>query len=208
MAIAQHITQINLKPEQERTPQEKLACNENLALYLALPHICEHMASASGFVRSAKDCLKCEYYSKFPEISSGNSFRRQGFPFGKSPSKSSSEIFAQWRRPYKSPPLNQAYPDLCLCQPFPFTTIFEAKYFNKESNSAAEEAIVSGVREVAYYRGLPWDYDYGCLLAYDSSSGSYLKNAWSSVGAKRLFWEDANIFVMVVRGVRGEAIPR
>ena len=77
-----------------------------------------------------------------------------------------------------------------------FRTIFEGKYF-AGSNLNWPKKIVSGVWEAVHYRVLPWDYDYSCLLAYDASPGAYLKEAWASVIAKRLFWEDANIFVMV-----------
>lgn len=201
LAVQELIGRIRAKPMYERTPKELLACNENLCFYLALPHVFSSMTEVHGInAVSARQSLLCEYYTKFPEFSSGNSYRRQGFPFGKDTTKSTAEILKGWRNPYKSPPENQAYPDLCLSHPFPFRTIFEAKYFNTNNLNAAEKALVTGVREIAYYLGLPWDYEYGCLVVYDASENNLFQAAWESIAAKRLFWDDGNIFVMTVRG--------
>ena len=73
---------------------------------------------------------------------------------------------------------------------------------------------MAGVYEVAFYRGLPpassaqatkldWGYDFACLLAY--SDGAYLQEAWDLVTSKRLFWDDAHVFVMIVRGSRQQS---
>jgi len=73
----------------------------------------------------------------------------------------------------------------------------------------AETNLVKGVYETAYYRGIPpslseensgWDYDFGCFLVYDASDGAYMQQAWDSVTSKSMFWDGANIFVMIVRG--------
>ena len=86
------------------------------------------------------------------------------------------------------------------------------KFFDGESLSFAEKALVAGVYEAAFYlpstsqddtRKTKWDYDFGCLLAYDASDGAYLKRAWASVHCRRLFWEDAQVFVMILRGQNG-----
>jgi hypothetical protein len=201
--IRKMVEDIKNKPVNTRTEIEKLACGENNVFYLALPFIFDQVKAASGFDdTAARKSILCEYHSKFPQYSSGNSFRsRQGHPFGKNIKADVSDILKYWRNPYNpSFPANQAYPELCLRSPFMFRTIFEGKYFKAGSVAAAEQALVTGVWEVAYYRGLPWNYEYGCLLAYDASPDASLKETWASVGAKRLFWEDANVFVMVVRG--------
>ena len=58
------------------------------------------------------------------------------------------------------------------------------------------------VCETVFYRRLPacdgWAYDFGCLVAYDVSSRAYLRAAWESVASKPLFWDHANVFVMIV----------
>jgi hypothetical protein len=84
--------------------------------------------------------------------------------------------------------------------------VFDAKYFVSNSEAEAKKALVGGVYEVACYRGLPpdattkhgWDYDYGCLLAYDASDDGILKKAWASVTHKSEFWDGGNIYVMVI----------
>jgi hypothetical protein len=123
------------------------------------------------------------------------------------------EIFQSWTKVPSSLPLNQAYPDFCLRPPFPFKIVFDAKYFLQNSRSAANKALVEGAYEVMFYRGLPfanarnaqepsWDYEYGCLLAYDASDDGVLESAWDSVRCKDTFWDGGNIFVMIVRGTK------
>jgi len=74
--------------------------------------------------------------------------------------------------------------------------------------------LIDGVYEAAHYRGLPkvpskstgepeWDYDFGCLLAYDASDGGTLEAAWKSVRNKSAFWGGGNIYVMIIRGTSG-----
>jgi predicted glycosyltransferase len=102
---------------------------------------------------------------------------------------------------------------LSISTPFPFKIVFDAKFFTGKSPSVADEALVTGVHEVVFYRGLPsasseyaarsgWSYDFGCLLAYDASAGAFLQKAWDSVLSKRLFWDDAHVFVMILRGAK------
>jgi hypothetical protein len=201
------------KPEAEKSPQEKLACKENVFLYhFVLPEVSEHLKTVNGLsAEEAKEALLCEYHSKFPSLSSANAYRRQGHPFRKDVGMTSKEIMESWKKPKNSFPLNQAYPDLCLSGPFPFKIVFDTKYFSKGSLIAAEKTLVEGVYEAAFYRGLPpatsrdaakpgWGYDFGCLIAYDASHRGYLREAWSSVASKHLFWEDAHVFVMILRG--------
>ena len=133
--------------------------------------------------------------------------------FGKNLGLGVDKIIQTWTKPPGALPLNQAYPDFCLRSPFPFKITFDAKYFFQNSESAANKALVEGAYEAMFYRGLPsvaarnthepsWDYDYGCLLAYDASDDGILESVWRSVRCKGAFWDGANIFVMIVRGTK------
>lgn len=113
------------------------------------------------------------------------------------------KIIARWRRPPTGTPANESWPEAGLVSPFPATILFEAKYFKDETAKKAEIELIKSTFETMYYRGLPpsgdWSYDYGCLVAFDVSKKAFLKETWQSVAAKNLFWESANIYVMVVR---------
>lgn len=187
---------------------------ENVFLYYVLPSVFEYMQTVSGIgPLEARASMLCEYYGKVPNLSSGNPFRRAAHPFRKTLGLSPEEIIETWTKQPGHIPLNQAYPDFCLRSPFPFKIIFDAKYFSQNSESAANKALVEGAYETMFYRGLPltpprtplepsWDYDYGCLLACDASDDGLLENVWKSVRCKSAFWDGANIFVMIVRGVK------
>jgi hypothetical protein len=212
--LATLVSTIWKKPANEKGPREKLACKENIFLYhFALPEIFAALSEIMS-VEEARQCIRCEYFRKFPEFSSGNAFRTSSHPFPKSAKNTSThELLNKWRSK-PTFPIYQAFPDLALSEPLPYRMVFDAKYFEIESEAAAEEALVSVIFEAFYYRGLPadnassngspWPFEYACLLAYDSTAGGYLKKVWESVACKSSFWDDANIYVMVVRGeVRG-----
>jgi hypothetical protein len=67
------------------------------------------------------------------------------------------------------------------------------------------------IHEVFFYLGLArlpesaeraaWDYDFGCVLALDSSKEGGLVEAWKEVkpAVKSGIWEGANIYVMLLR---------
>jgi hypothetical protein len=110
----------------------------------------------------------------------------------------------EWTKAKTQYPINQAYPDLATRRPFPFSIVFDVKYFESGSSSKAEDDLVNGVYEVMHYRGLPrvaprstndpgWDYDYGCLFAYDASEDGVLASTWKSVVSKEAFWDGANV---------------
>jgi hypothetical protein len=194
------------KPRHLKSEREKIESKENVAFYaFAIPKIFELAKAEGGLTDSeTRKALRCVYYGKFPEFSDSNPFRKRGYPFSKKWGLSTSEVMRSWQTPRSSnTPSNQAWPEAGLVAPFPWSILFEAKYFEEETLSAAEHSLVSGVYETAFYRGLPgdddWNYDFGCLLAYDVSEGAYLKQAWDSVVDKRLFWEHGHIFVMIVR---------
>lgn len=194
------------KPAHAKTPQERLACRENVFLYhFALPEIFEHVRSAVDFdVGAAVRSLGCEYYQKFPQYAGSNGLRRAGYPFAKKMGLASRTVMTTWKRARRTFPLNQTFPDLALFEPFPFRIVFDGKFFDQDSLPAGESALVEGVYEVAHYRGLPRErgcsYDFGCLLAYDASDDGYMEHAWQTVAQKSLFWEDANVFVAIIRG--------
>jgi hypothetical protein len=189
---------------------------ENRFLYhFVFPQIFAQMQTMPGIgPKEARLSLLCEYHAKVSDISSGNSFRRAGYPFGKA-MRSAEETMSTWTSDAKRTfPLNQAYPDFAIRAPFPDKIVFDAKYFDGNSEAAAAKALVDGVYEAAHYRGLPrvpaksagqpeWDYDFGCLLAYDASDEGILDAAWKAVRDKSAFWEGGNIFVMIIRGTSG-----
>lgn len=198
------------KPKEEKSPQELLACKENIFIYhFVLPEIWKCTATVDGMNPSmARQSIRCEYHSKFPHISSANAYRVQGYPFPKNLGVSQKDIFAKWTKQSGGIPINQAYPDFALGHPFPFRTVFDGKLFEDGSYEDAKRALVAGVYEAAFYRGLPassplgtgWGYDFGCLLAYDASDGAHLQHAWNSIRHKQTFWSDANVYVMILRG--------
>jgi hypothetical protein len=203
-----------LMPQLEVQNNNPSKIRENIFLYHMLPYIYEHMQTVPGIgPAEARTSLLCEYHSKVPNISSGNPFRRSGHPFGKNPRRDFDAIMQSWTKTPGTIPLNQAYPDFCFRPPFPFQIVFDAKYFFQNGETAANKALVEGVYEAAFYRGLPsapaknsfepsWDYEYGCLMAYDASDNGALENAWDSVKCKSVFWDGANIFVMIIRGAK------
>jgi hypothetical protein len=187
---------------------------ENRFLYhFAIRHISAQMQTVTGIGQAeARKALLCEYHAKASDIASGNAFRRSGYPFGKAVGLDVEQTMQGWTAENKSAyPFNQAYPDLGIRSPFPYKIVFDAKYFDNNSSASAEKALVEGVYEAAHYRSLPkvtsrstsdpgWDYEFGCLLAYDASDAGVLETAWTSVRKKSAFWEGGNIFVMIIRG--------
>src|SRR5205814_10555106 len=83
------------KPKSEKSPQEQLACKENIFLYhFALPVISKHVISFGGLdTEQARIAVRCEYYSKFPQLSSANAHRALGHPFGKHRLAGSKDVF-------------------------------------------------------------------------------------------------------------------
>jgi hypothetical protein len=208
------------KPVKEDS--DKLESRENIPFYKwAIPGIFEHGRECAKITsEEMRSALRCVYFEKYPAYSKANPFRKGGHPFSKkwgaellSQSDDSEltekkrkiydKIIARWRKPPTGTPANASWPEAGLLQPFPATILFEAKYFKDENSKKAESDLINSTFETMYYRGLPpsgdWSYEYGCLVAFDVSSKAFLKETWESVAAKNLFWEDANIYVMVVR---------
>jgi hypothetical protein len=199
------------KPKHEKTEREKLESKENIPFYnFAAPQIFELGKSTANLTEDEmRRAFRCVYYGKFPELSASNVFRKSGHPFSKKWGLSPNKIMEAWRKPPTSnTPANQAWPEAALSRPFPFKILFEAKYFEGDSAESAQNELVSAIYEAVFYRGLPpsdeWGYEFACLLAYDVSTGAHLKTAWESITSKRLFWDDANVFVMIVRSNKSQ----
>lgn len=150
-----------------------------------------------------------ESYRSLPGIASGTPARSRKHPFTKVTKVSPGGVIARWKT---HNPLTQSCPDIALRSPSPYTIVFEGKYFRKGGRQAAETALVDGIYQSFFYRGLPplsptrrhagWTYEFACLMAYDASPDASLLNAWRSLPAivKEGCREGANIYVMVLRG--------
>jgi hypothetical protein len=208
-------------PIQMRTLMATLAKNgkgpsricENIFIYnYALPIVTDYMKTVKGIgPDEVRRSMLCEYHEQVRSTSSGNPFRRAGHPFRKDSKLDVDKIMQTWTKEGTSP-LNQAFPDFAVRPPFPHKVVFEAKYFSGNTEAAAKSALVGGAYETMFYRSLSplpatsdpndpgWDYDYGCLLAYDASEDGLLKKAWGTVRCKGAFWNGGNIFIMILRG--------
>jgi hypothetical protein len=157
----------------------------------------------------ARLALLSESSEGLPRLTSGSPSRSAKHPFSKVIGIKPKQLFEQWKR---TKGLTRSCPDLALRDPAPHRVVFEAKYFRQGSVPAAESALVQGMYEAFFYGGLPtrmekpprasWNYDYGCLLIYDGSSGRSVIEAWGSLGrqVRTACWDGANIYVMVLRG--------
>lgn len=140
-----------------------------------------------------------EGYVNFKEIASGSPMSAFKHPFKKQ-FNAVSNIAKSWWSSSKESPLCNACPDFALSSPCPYKVVGETKYFWKGGIEAAKTELVRGIYQCFYYRGLPWDYEYACLLAYDASDNGSLTEAWRTVDprVKAACWNSANIFVMVL----------
>jgi hypothetical protein len=89
--------------------------------------------------------------------------------------------------------------------------VFEGKLFRSGSLEMAKSALVNGIFESFFYRGLPTlltgkeegggAYDLGCFVAYDASPQGKLQEARSSINAKvaESCREGLGVRVMVLR---------
>lgn len=182
---------------------------------LVAPLLFEHMQTVPGIGQSeARQSLVSDYWHSMPEFCSQSSARTEHYLFGKQlGGEFASEIMARWKG-QRGKILRQPYPDFAFRRPFPHKILIEGKYF---SGGNAERSLVEALHETCFYRGLPfvpeappkpaWDYDFGCLIAYDASESGDLLSAWNSVIPKAKFWESASVYVMVLGGERvGDAV--
>jgi hypothetical protein len=183
--------------------KHKVACRENIWLYfVALSEV--HQALCKTFnltEKEARRALGGEYHAKFPEFLGHNPFRQHGHVLPKS-KQANSSIVMKWLGDGNKLPLFQSFPDLAIAEPAPCRIVFDAKYY---VTGDPQKALLNGVEEVAYYRGLPRTreggslYDFGCLLAYDASEKGELWRLWQEIGNKDQFWNSANIQPIILR---------
>lgn len=156
--------------------------------------------------------LLSESYRSHPTIASGSPKSALRHPFTKVLGATAKSVAGRWWDKATKSCVSQSCPDLALRSPCPYTTLFEAKYFPKGGAEAAKTALVTGIYQSFYYRGLPhvekdkryaaWDYDFSCFLICDSTDKGSVFSAWDDVRSdiSRGCWEGGNIYVMVLRG--------
>lgn len=161
---------------------------------------------------SARQAFLCESYRALPQYCTGTPARRLRHPFDKKLSSSAQDVYKRWSGETSRVPLTQSCPDFAFREPFPYTIVFEAKYFHSDSGAAARSELVTDAYQAIFYRSLPsdrtdddrpdWCYEFSCLFAYDASTEGYLLDAWESLSSevKVGFWEGANVYVMILRG--------
>jgi hypothetical protein len=170
----------------------------------------DELRNQSGLVNERpKLALLSESWKGLPALTSGTPSRSAKHPFSKVIGIKPKQIFEQWK---STKGLTRSCPDLALRDPAPHRVVFEAKYFRRGGESAAKSALVQGIYEAFFYRGLPtrmekpphasWNYDYGCLLIYDGSRDGTVNEAWRSLDrqVRTACWDGANIYVMVLQG--------
>ena len=103
-------------------------------------------------------------------------------------------------------------PDMGITDPAPHSTVIEAKYFRGNTLDEAQKALANSVYEAFYYRALPnleanddagpWSFDYGCLIAYDTTERGLLHEAWSRLASdvRKSFWTGAGVKVILLGG--------
>lgn len=202
----------NIDPQTSKPDQREVTFLNKLVV----PLLSEHMQTVPGIGKAeALQSLVGDNRNSIIEYCSGNAARPLDHPFEKKFGEKPGDIMNRWKGEGKSqsmngkPPktLKAAWPDFAFRPPFPHKIIFEGKYF---PGGNAENALVEAVYEACFYLGLPfvpamrekpaWDYKFACLIAYDASENGRLKTAWDCVIPKAAFWENANVYVMVLGG--------
>jgi hypothetical protein len=179
---------------------------------VALHAIAESIRDIPGMTEEkARESLLSETFRNIPDISAASPARRLRQPFNKALIRNPHETYERWSA--GSNPLTQSCPDFAIGPPSPYRILFEAKYFHDGSERAAKSELVKGTYQTFFYRALPddsvnsdrpdWDYPYSCYFAYDASPGGVLMDAWTKLRpeVKSGFWEGANVYVMVLRGL-------
>lgn len=165
-----------------------------------VPGIQEYLTSESLKLsgEEAKKALLAEGYENFRDKASGTPKSPFRHPFTKRFSTTTS-IVTSWWDSAKGSPVKEACPDFALR--LPYRVVGETKYFREGGIEAAKTELVKGIYQCFFYRGLPWDYEYACFLAYDASGKGSLAKAWGQENVatvRKACWEGANIFVMIL----------
>lgn len=162
---------------------------------------------------AARHALLNEYHRSMLDVSCASPGRTIKHPFTKTMAAAPAAIYSSWTQQEGKKGLTSSWPDFALREPFPHKILFEGKFFRTGSRQYAERELVKDIYQAFFYRGLPfvpanergraaWDYDYACLIAYDSSPQGSLMAAWSDISSavRRGFWQGANIYVMLLGG--------
>jgi hypothetical protein len=196
------------------TKERHLSFPEGAFLNLyGIPLVSRYLTSAAvGLTKQrAKVALLSESYRHWPEVCSNSPRSMEKHPFKKTIGEDMQKIVARWwSLSIKTSPLAQMCPDLALRPPCPFRIVFEAKYFRQGSLELARAELVRNIYQCFFYLASPrvpegkrhpaWEYDYSCLLAYDSSEKGNLIKAWQGIKdeVRTGLWNGANIWVMVL----------
>ena len=181
--------------------------------HYALPVLFQHISEDLGYGRDrSRQMMLSESFRHMREMSCGSPARakRYSSPFGKV-FTDPRNVIRRWAGHTGGSKLQQPCPDFALRSPFPHTIVFEGKYFSDGGIAAGETHLVEATYQAFFYgaqppagpnaMGIPWDYDYSCLFACDTSEEGSLVRAWKSLteDVRAGFWEGANIYVMILR---------
>lgn len=179
---------------------------------IALPMINEELTGTFGLSQAdAREALLSEGWANFKSISSNTPARTVRHPFDKAMASDAWTIYQKWMKKTARLPLTQSCPDFALRPPAPHKVVFESKYFAGGSSNKAARDLVEDLYQAFFYRALPptdnhqkrpWDYDYGCLFAFDASIDGAFRDAWEALDqdVKDGFWDGANVYVMMLSG--------
>jgi hypothetical protein len=157
--------------------------------HYVLPAIHDFVSQLDGMDPDrACESLLSESYREMRKYASGTPARLSRHPFEKVIGASAQAVVRRWK---SAKPTVKSYPDLALRAPCPYRTVFEGKYFSRGGVTAAETALATNIYQAFFYRGLAripetprrpaWDYDYGCVLAYDATPDGALLAAWDGL---------------------------
>jgi hypothetical protein len=178
-----------------------------------VPTLLSHLQRFANLDASqAIEAFRNEYHATMPGTSMGSASHPLKHPFSKIAATNPGVMYKNWHSPKKGDGLTKSFPDFALRDPFPHRILFEGKLFAKGAELAAERELATDLYQTFFYLGLPrvkatkkgqadWNYDYGCLLAFDASKDGTLLGAWNALkpSIRKSFWDNANIYVMILR---------
>jgi hypothetical protein len=185
--------------------------SETALMKYIVPKVHAFLVNSEGHSSvDAKSALLAEGYhtSELREFASGTPFGKKKYPFKKGIAAALKGARKEWWE--EGHGLHDACPDFALRAPNKHRIVFEGKLFRKDKEDAAKTALVNGVYECSFYRGLPTlygaegknasSYDYACLLVYESSVDQSLLKTWDRAdeAVKHQCWEALHVYVMVL----------
>ena len=211
-ALKNEATRFN-DPSKKHLKGQEAAFLNGVAIPIIFEWLCRYCDLSQEEARKA---FLSESYQNQPKYCSGSPSRRLGHPFEKELGvKSIVSVYDRWAKLTKRQPLIQSCPDFAFRPPAPHKVLFEGKYFQSRGLQSARRELVSDAYQTFFYRALPtdkndasrpdWDYDYACLFVYDASPEGFIKKAWEDLpeDVRKGFWDGANVFVMMLRGSKG-----